>query len=567
MKKILFPILLAFAALGMSSCDDFLTEHPSTQFSPDAIYSSPDGVQAVLNSCYGYISQSNVYGGYLHMMLSWHSPTMQLQNRASDYMVGLATLNVATDNSTVEYVYTGSYQTINTVNDLLTNIDLCEMDEATHNRIEGEARLLRALAYFNLVRIIGAVPFADRPAASIEESHRPRTSIDKIYELIISDLEQAHELLPEKGGHAHGRPHKWAARALLAKVYVALACIQEHPGEPFDASLFDRSAADYWQLAYDNAKAVYDAHVYSLVSNFADLWVYTNKHTEESIIELEMNYVTGSCPFMYRYLPGYWEGLPLTNSSNNYGQVRPSRDAWDEHFARYYDEVSERRDWRMECTYLDYDYKCNSTVENDSYRDKQYYIYPWSKQDYPDQSTAKYEYLPYLRKWVDPTFTAGNANCNFIVLRYADVLLTLAEAANELGGAHTPEAIGYVNEVLRRARNAAEGMRREPADWSTSLSQAEVRDALRIERRCELKGELHEWFDLRRFGVAYLQQMIAVHNARIAQAVEELSSSSDYDFVLPEGYETVKKNLLLPFPNAEISANYNISASDQNYGY
>lgn len=134
---------------------------------------------------------------------------------------------------------------------------------------------------------------------------------------------------------------------------------------------------------------------------------------------------------MYRYLPGYWEGVPLTNSSNNYGQIRPSREAWDEHNDRY------PGDWREECTYLDYKYKCNTTVENENYRGKQYYIYPYTKENYPDQSTSKYEYLPYLRKWVDPTFTAGNANVNFIVYRYADLLLTLAEAANELGGAHT----------------------------------------------------------------------------------------------------------------------------------
>lgn len=284
-------------------------------------------MQAVLNSCYGYISQSNGYGGYLHMLLSWHTPTMQLQNRNSTYMVELATMNVAVDNSTADYVYDGAYQTINTVNDLLMNIGLCSgMSEAEHNRIEGEARLLRALSYFNLVRIFGALPYIDRPAASIEESHKPRTSIDRIYGLIIGDLEQAWNMLPEKGAHAHGRPHKWAAKAFLAKVYVALACIKEHPGEPFDAALFDKSAKEYWQLAYDNAKEVYDSHAYSLVPNFADLWVYTNKHTEESILEMEMNYVTGSCPFMYRYLPGYWEGVPLTNSSNNYGQIRPSRE-------------------------------------------------------------------------------------------------------------------------------------------------------------------------------------------------------------------------------------------------
>lgn len=557
MKKTYLTLLLAGAALLGSSCDDFLTERPKTQFSPEEVYSSPDGCQAVLNSCYGYISQYNGYGNYLHMLLSWHTPTMQLQNRNSTYMVELATMNVAVDNSTASNVYTGLYQTINTVNDLLVNIGLAEMPAEERDRIEGEAKLLRALSYFNLVRLFGPVPYIDRPAESIDDSHKPRTSIDRIYGLIISDLEDAWRQLPEKGHHSPGRPFRHAAQAMLAKVYVALACIQEHPGEPFDASLFDRTAADYWQAAYDSAKCVYDAHVYDLVPDFADLWVYTNKHTVESIIELEMNYATGNCPFMYRYLPGYWEELPLTNSSNNYGQIRPSREAWDEHNDRY------PGDRREECTYLDYKYKCNTTVENESYNGRQYYLYPYTKENFPDQETAKYEYLPYLRKWVDPTFTAGNANCNFIVYRYADLLLTLAEAANELGGAHTPEAVGYVNEVLLRARNAPKGPRSEPADWSQEMSQQQVREALRVERRCELKGELHEWFDARRFGVEYLTELIRIHNAKL-DATESLST---YDYKLPDSYEAVKRNLLLPFPSSEISANYNISASDQNYGY
>lgn len=117
--------------------------------------------------------------------------------------------------------------------------------------------------------------------------------------------------------------------------------------------------------------------------------------------------------------------------------------------------------------------------------------------------------------------------------------------------------------MLFRARNASNEQRAEPADWDAGLSQEEIRAALRVERRCELKGELHEWFDSRRFGVAYLTGLIDIHNARIA----ETASLSPYDYVLPNGFNEVKKNLLLPFPNAEISANYNISASDQNFGY
>ena len=108
--------------------------------------------------------------------------------------------------------------------------------------------------------------------------------------------------------------------------------------------------------------------------------------------------------------------------------------------------------------------------------------------------------------------------------------------------------------------------RPQPADWSSDLDQATVREKLRIERRCELKAELHEWFDSRRFGVEYLTELIVAHNKRIEKAVAD-EEDNGYDYVLPEDYHSVKRSLLLPFPRAEISVNYNISDEDQNYGY
>ena len=375
--------------------------------------------------------------------------------------------------------------------------------------------------------------------------------------MILSDLDQAWNQLPETGSAPKGRPGKYAAKTLLAKVYVELACIKEHPGDPFDASWLDEGAQAYWQKAYDASLDVYTNGGYSLVSNYADLWKWDNKYSSESIFELEENKVTGSCSFMYHYLPGYWEGLPLTTSNNNYGRIRGQRESWDLHHDTY------PGDWRLDVTYLDSLYHRNTATSSSP--GKLYYTYPYTTDNVPagasasDLSTS--EELPYIKKYVDPNFTATDANVNVIVFRLADVLLTLAESANEIG--KTSEAIQYVNRLLLRARTADEGVRAVPADWPLTLSQSEVRDRIMNERLIELKAEFTEWFDNRRRGTAHMLDIMTRHNNRIS----ELSKNSTYDYFFELTERNAKKNLLLPFPLAEMSTNNSISEADQNLYY
>lgn len=555
MKRILYITLIAALA---ASCSGFLEEHPATLFSEEQVYSSDESAQAAVNACYAYISNYKLYGQKIQVLLNGGSGTMTLANTTSQYIVDIASLDIQTNNSAVEDVYNGSYQTINAVNDVLQKLPSAEgVSDAQKQRLLGECHFLRGVLYFNLVRMFGPVPFVDEPATSLESAHKTRCSIDKIYELILADFNAAWEMLPNPGAQPKGRPQKYAAKAYLAKVNVALACIKEHPGEPFDASWLESDAKTYWQAAYDDALDVWTNGGYSLVNNFAELWNCYNKYTSESIFELEENKVTGSCSFMYHYLPGYWEGVPLTNSSNNYGRIRAMRESWDLHHDTY------PGDWRMDVTYLDSLYHRNNATSSSP--GKLYYTYPYCQDNVPaglsasDLSTS--EEIPYIKKYVDDRFTATDANVNVIVLRLADVLLTLAESANELG--KTSEAVGYVNRLLLRARTADDGFRSSPADWPLTLSQAECRARIMTEREIELKSELSEWFDNRRRGADYLLSIMTRHNNRITG----LSKNSTYDYWFTLTKENAKKNLLLPFPLAEISTNNNITEADQNYGY
>ena len=139
-------------------------------------------------------------------------------------------------------------------------------------------------------------------------------------------------------------------------------------------------------------------------------------------------------------------------------------------------------------------------------------------------------------------------------LRYADLLLMLAEIENELNG--PGNAYQYVNEVLARARTQADGTQApEPADWS-GMAQDEFRTRILRERQYELLGENHEWFDTRRRGYEYfLEEVIETHN--------NFPNLGNKDFTYPVSV----KNMLLPIPSTELSNNTEISQADQNPGY
>jgi hypothetical protein len=130
----------------------------------------------------------------------------------------------------------------------------------------------------------------------------------------------------------------------------------------------------------------------------------------------------------------------------------------------------------------------------------------------------------------------------------------LAEITNELNGP-TPEAYGYVNEVMARARNTESGVVSEPTDFS-GLSQEEFRTRIMRERQYELLGENHSFFDTRRRGYQYfLEEVVETHN--------NFGNLGNKDFIYP----VTVKNMLLPIPSTEIQNNTEITDADQNPGY
>lgn len=529
-----------------ASCEGFLEEKPVTSVSKDGVYNSVSSAQAALAGCYASMAGYNYTGfNYFHVLNV--SSGMGVSIKAND--VNLTTMNILPSDVNMTNAYNGMYETIRCANDVIDGMksSLIE-DEAQKNMITGEAHFIRALTYFNLVRMFGKVTLVTEPVTSYSQAQGPREEVSKVYELIVSDLEKAYEILPEPKDRTNGHPHKYAAQALLAKVYVTLAGNDEQSG--------------YWKKAYDAAIDVYNFGGYELVRPYAKLFGSENKNNKESIFEIQFSSEVNSGRTTETTFP---IGHPLmgniASEGKSWGKTRPTQRAFDQFDAE---------DPRREASFV---YGSYTNIFETNANKKNIILYPTTKKD---GTAAKLAYkqgdseYPAWKKYYDGAMTASATNANFVFFRYADLLLLLAEAANEID---SPEAAGYLNQVLDRARDA---------DGNGSISQEEVyplayegstkeelRERIFRERLKELTGECDEWFTIRRRGEDCLRKIMQEHNDCVTEwyNAQNIKTLPKYVYKYDISDETVKKNMLFPFPSDEINTNEKIGQDDQNYGY
>lgn len=269
---------------------------------------------------------------------------------------------------------------------------------------------------------------------------------------------------------------------------------------------------------------------------------------------------------------------PLVATNSNYGRIRSSKMLFSEHFVRYgngkaINAITSNAevgcDPRINVTYCYYnDYR----EDNDA---------SGTMQIYPNQANSATvdQAFPYIKKFYYDEFT-GVGEMNFVVYRYADLLLILAEAANELD--KLGEAVAYVNEVVDRAADAnGNGVRDtdelQPAAYSEAMGKDGVRESLRWERVFELVGEGQEMLEVRRHGTEYLKSIIALSDTWVnsiflpsdegglgltgnLHKVEALYGNIATD-------DFVRQNLFFPYPKSEIQLNSAITFDDQNLGW
>ncbi len=408
-------------------------------------------------------------------------------------------------------LWAAMYTGVSRANTILTRVPGAPIGEAAKSRFLGEASFLRALFYFNLVRLYGDVPLFAKEITSQAELQTTRSPASAVYAQIIADLTFAEQNLPGAySGEDAGRATQGAASALLAKVYLTL-------GE---------TDGNYYQLARDKAYALMQTGTYRLHPQYTDLFKPASENGPESIFEIQFKGGPG----------GYFDNRQGTGSVFNdffsprfKGTGAGSEYAWAGWgFNIPTSDASAQRDGFTPGTGIVEAYAPNDLRRDVAVLD--YYADQQAKGKQPDLNISRY----YVNKYRDfsDAINIHNSNNNYYLLRYADVLLMFAEAENEVAGP-TDAAYDAVNLVRRRA-----GL----PDLPPGLSKAGFLDALYLERRLELAFEAHRWFDLIR---------------RPDRAVQVLKAHGK-TAVTPD-------RLLLPIPQTAIDDSYGLM--EQNAAY
>ena len=512
-SKIYKIALIGVIVFGQSACSDFLTEKAPSNLTPTSFYTIPDHAEAAIAATYSELrfigNGAGIFSANWQLLeaLTGTSTTETAQNSDLNNLYGLVH-----DGYTVHLVnyWAGLYKVIAQANQVLEKVPaITPMDAKQKSKILGEARFLRASAYFTAVRLWGDIPLITKPQTASSEDFLPaRAPVESVYKLIVDDL-----IAAEASGldwmDTRGRVGTAAVKAQLAEVYLTMA----------GGSL--KKGASHYKLAADKAFEVIsyaksNPSVIALFPTYMDVHKESLKNRLEHLYMIQYNTTVSGNP-MGNFFPNF---KPVTYSGpGGTGSSVPTPSFYK--------------------SYEDGDLRAKN---QDGYFYTSYYT---------NGNGAPFELnAPYVFKHFNTTANgyngvAGTRNDNLNVpqIRYAQVLLTYAEAQNEVGG---PTADSYA--AFKAIRDRA---KLTTPDLGT-YSQASFRNAVWKERWHELCYEQITWFDMVRLRKAFNET---------TKTFEEFVGHTN----LSSNQKLQEKHLLLPLPKAEMLNNPKLTP--QNPGF
>ncbi|HEY4155591.1 MAG TPA: RagB/SusD family nutrient uptake outer membrane protein [Puia sp.] len=518
-------LIILSASLGMlfSNCNkSLLNTSPNNKYVESNFWETEAAAQAGLAGCYGVLNSTGMFGGDATPLFEeTASPNAYNYSNTEGFNSIAEGLQSASSSGIIPDRWKACYSGIGRCNTFLVKVNEVEMDDALKTRMKAEAYFLRALYYFTLQNYYGGVPLVLNPPDRVSESDLPRTDREAVISQINSDLDSAAAALPLKySGGDLGRATKGAALALKARVAL------------FEASPLFNTGNDMarWQTAADAAQAVIDLSAgagYGLFPDYRSLFLPANENNQEVIFDVQFIYPDLGNSFdlidkqyntnapLLDMADAYdmSNGLPITDPASGYDPANPyaNRDP------RLYQTIVYPGDTFMTVKVTP------SRFAITGFGLKKYSIYDKGA---PPAGMSDLK--------------AGQSETNYIILRYADVLLMYAEAKNEASG---PDATVYdaINQVRERA-----GM----PDITGTHSRDELREIIRHERRVEFAGEGTYYNDIRRWKTA--EQVL---NATIYTYDHSAIETRKF---LPE------RDYWWPVPQTQLDLNPNL---EQNQGY
>jgi hypothetical protein len=469
MKKIICVFTLSLFLAGCGN--DMLDVQPNDRYTEENFWTSESNALMGLTGCYAVLRNAGMYGGTATPL--WEetaTPNAYNYDNSGGWNVIGAGTQTASNSAIITSRWDDAYRGIGRCNTVLARIDAVSMDAALKNRMKGEATFLRALYYSTLANYYGGVPLIlDQPDPATQ-TELPRNSREEVVQQVLKDLDAAIAALPVKysAGTDIGRATKGAAMALKAKVLL------------FEASPLVNASGEAakWKLAADAAKAVMDlpGTGYALFPNYRALFLPANENSSESIFDVQ--FIT----------PRLGSSFDLIG--RQYNTNAPVRDLVNAYLMK--DGLPQSQSPL---------YNAANPHGNRDPRMYQTIVYPGDMFQGQLVTPARFavtgygtkKYTIYDKEANSENIQDGRSEINYMVLRYADILLMYAEAQNESSAAPDASVLDAVNKVRARA-----GM----PTVAAGKTKAEMREIIRLERRIEFAGEGLYYTDIRRWKTA-----------------------------------------------------------------
>lgn len=567
--------ILLFAAVGvLTGCFD-LDQLPHDKLNSGTFWKTENHAHQGMMSIYNQMKKENVFGAYF-----WQDGLGEIGYGMNETVIE----GTYTDRtSVIENKFKDTYGGIARANALLRNIDGVDMPEEQKAIYKGEAKFMRALYYFHLLDFYGGVPLYDETTVAEEEymeMKKPRSTVEETRKFILDDLQEAINVLPVHWEQTeYGRATRGAAVALRGKVKLYA---KDYPG----------AAADFEEIVNDPDGRGYN---YGLYHSYAKLFTPEGDSSNEMIFAIQNMGGTGTeygMAFGLRlgsrssYGGGWNNCIPTDILADMYENNDGSPFSWEDWIPGFTSspaiqketflatlneedgtvaqypkkkdmlrQMYEQRDPRMEMTlitpYSQY-YGCNGTVP----KMMEFVVAPGTNENKGQirNNRGWYDYL--WRKFVpegDMNGTLTNREhvpINFPLIRYADVLLMLAECYNEMD--KSDEAIALIN----RVRNERDDVkmpslsRTGGPDYLRASTKEEIFERIVHERAIELACEGHRFGDLKRWGLC---------EEKLNFTYDDLLGGPRYNRVFNE------RDYLWPLPAKEYESNPNLG--EQNPGW
>lgn len=444
MKKIIFNIIIILTVL---SCSD-LEMIPDGVNTTDNLFETEADAEAAVNAVYSSLETADTYNQFMEAIQSQGTDDAEWgfgRNTSNTNKLQMDKFEFDASSDLILRFWKVHYRNINRANIVIKRVGAMDINQELKNRFLGEAYFIRALMYFNLVRLYGGVPIVTEPTESLEGLNVARSSTELVYDLIIEDLTFSRTNLPlQYSAENYGRPTKGAATGLLSKVYLTISQFNE---------------------AKDFAEEVINLGIYSLWLNYIDVFDIANENIKESIFEIQFTSTGDAINSVSSSFQGFFKPPaqvlpPPPGEFSGYGDNPVTKNHFD-----VYSDGDERKDVNVL---------------------------------FVSGAPSSIQYPYYVNKYQDPdAVSVQDGGNNYYILRYADILLMYAEAVNELNGP-TNEAYDAFNKIRRRAFGFPINST-STADLTIGLTKEQFQDSLELERRKEFAFEGQRRFDLLRW--------------------------------------------------------------------